>query len=195
MTEGRQEPGDEAADRATLEQLEARLARDVRDMLAVLRADVPVFVERAARRAFEQAPTADALDDAAVAGLKQGTRALGAQLAQELEHELGPLEPWLWRGAGAPPANASDLTPNAAVQARIDRIGAAVREHLAAHGLPAADDLAYRLPTYFVAGHFMKGLVEGYWQTLALHHELSARLERDRTQSAREARRRRWDGA
>ncbi|RMG08367.1 MAG: hypothetical protein D6731_22035, partial [Planctomycetota bacterium] len=137
----------------TLSRLEARLRRDVGDMVEVLAADVPVFVERAVRRAFERSERSDALDAEAVGALKRETRALGERLAGAIRAELSSLDRWILEGPL--PEGGEDLDAHPEVRAVLDRVGAEARGLLEAHGYPEAAleaaDLRYRLPAYFVA--------------------------------------------
>lgn len=183
--------------RETLAKLEERLRRDVRDMLEVLRADVPVFFRRAVKQAFEESDAADALDDAALRRLKADTDRRADEVGRDLASRLGPFEAWL-QAAPAPPKDARVLDEHPVVGPALGQVRAALRELLEAHGLPrAADDerLAYRLPTYFVAGHYMKSLVESFWQTLSLHQQLASQLASGAKDDQRQQRRLRWDQA
>jgi len=191
------DPTEAAEARRTLEQLEGRLRDDARRMAAVLAADVPAFVRRVVRRAFVEAPAADGLDDGAVARLKAETEAAAERLAGEVQAELGPLEAWLWREDAPPPAAADDLRPNPRVAAVLDRVEEAISGLLGGHGLPLPPpaERAYALPTYFVAGEFMRSLVESYWRTLALHHELARDVAAADQEDERRRREARWDEA
>jgi hypothetical protein len=181
----------------TLRQLEARLRRDVHDMLAVLSADVPAFVSRTVRAVFEERDEADRLDAAGVRKLKEATAKASRELQDELGRRLAPFEVWSWQRQEPPPRDAKDLSPNPEVSATLDRIGEVVARLLEGAGIRSAlgERAAYKLPTYFVAGHFMRSLVESYWQTLAAHHELAARVRASSSQEQRKARRQRWDQA
>lgn len=188
---------DDREAREALAALEERLRRDVRAMLDVLRADVPVFFRRTVKAAFEESEEADALDDAAVRRLKAETERRADEVARDLVARLEPFEVWLEAGQAAP-RDARDLDEHAAVGPALKGIAAALREHLDAHGLRrAAQDerLAYRVPTYFVGGHYMKSLVEGFWQALAQYRELASQLAAGAQDERRQARRSRWEQA
>ncbi|MBX3469502.1 MAG: hypothetical protein KF878_21720 [Planctomycetes bacterium] len=186
-------PMDEPEAREALAKLEERLRRDTRDMLEVLRADVPVFFRRTVKALFEESDAADALDAAAVKRLKADADRRADEVAQVLGARLEPLSAWLWDGAAPPPREAKGLDEHPTVGPALAEVGAALAQVLEAHGLPTTTRPAYRLPTYFVAGHYMKSLVEGYWQALALHHDLAQRLAADAREDQRKARRARWD--
>lgn len=182
----------------TLTKLEERLRRDVGDMLEVLRADIPVFFRRAVKLAFEESDAADALDDAAVRRLKVETERRADEVGRELASRLEPVHGWLTRPDTLPPRDAKGLEEHPVVGPALRDVGAAIRELLRAHGISsAADDarLDYRLPTYFVAGHYMKSLVESFWQTLALYHQLAGQLAAGAKDEQRQARRSRWESA
>jgi hypothetical protein len=193
-------PGSPAEDRESLAKLEERLRRDVRDMVEVLRADVPVFFKRAVKAVFEETEAGDALDDAAVRKLKADTDRRAEEVGRELTRRLEPFEAWRWTAAAGegPPRDAKALDPHPTVGAALRQVGDALTQLLEAHGIPPSalgDRATYRLPTYFVAGHYMKSLVEGFWQTLALHHELSSRVASGAKEQQRKARRTRWEQA
>lgn len=195
MTEHQDAP---AEDRDSLAKLEERLRRDVRDMVEVLRADVPVSFKRAVKAVFEETDAADALDDAAVRELKAETDRRAEEVGRELERRLATFDAWRWTAAEPPPRDAKVLDPHPTVGAALRQVGQALAQLLEAHGIaPAAlgDRAAYRIPSYFVAGHYMKSLVEGFWQALALHHELSSRVAAGAKEQQRKARRARWEQA
>lgn len=183
--------------RETLAKLEERLQRDVRDMLEVLRADVPAFFKRTVKASFEEADTADALDDARVRRLKKDTDERALAVGNELARTLAPLDAWLrWDKPEPPPRDGKTLDPHPVVGPALAKVGDAVLALLESYGLPRHRDRAtYRLPSYFVAGHYMKSLVESFWQSLSLHHELRERAHTDEKQAARAKRRARWDQA
>jgi len=185
--------------RQTLAQIEARLRRDVADMVRVLEADIPAFVVRTVRRAFEQAPEADDLSDGALRALKEETAALGRDLAKEVGQALGAFEVWQWdSGWRMPPAPPEDLAAHPRVTETLGRIGGALSELIGRHGLPAGslgEDPGYRLPAYFVAGHFMKSLVNSYWRALADHEELRGSIADADQADERKARAARWETA
>jgi hypothetical protein len=184
--------------RETLRQLEERLRRDVRDMAGVLRADVPTFLGRSVKAAFEESAAADALDDAAVKRLKEDTARTSRAVADDVGKTLERFELWTWDRADPPPRDARGLDANPEIAAVLRRVGEALGDLLERNGLPRnalGDRGAYRLPTYFVAGHFMKSLVESYWQTLTMHHELRQRIETSTQSDQRKRRRDRWDKA
>ncbi len=191
------DPADVQGDRLAAKQLEARLRREVGDMVKVLVADVPVFFRRTVKDVFERSPKADDLDDAALKALKVATQAESEKLAQAIEDQLGSFEVWGWR-EGPVPTDSDDLHAHPQVGAILGQVETALQTLVEAHGLPKADlgkDGDYRLPSYFVAGHFMKSLVANYWRALADYHQLSARLQEEAQADQRERRRTRWDDA
>lgn len=187
---------DYESNQGALAQFEDRLRRDVADMVKVLTADVPVFVERTVRKIFEQSAQADAMSDSDLAKLKKATGEASAKLGAEVERELEPFEVWLWEGSSVP-TSPDGLNDHPRVGAVLDRVGATLRSLLEDHGIPAADpkDANYRLPAYFVAGHFMKSLVANYWRSLADFHDLGTRLEEESRADERQRRSERWDNA
>lgn len=183
----------------TLERLEDKLRRDVRELVEVLRADVPAWVQRSIRQVFEDSPHADRLSDAQVAQLKAEAREASQRLGEEVGRELEPIEVWLWRDGDPPlPKAPEGLDPNPRVAAALARVGRAVGDLLERHGIPRAElgeRATYRLPTYFVRGHFARSLVESYWRTLAHHDEVRRQLSELKREDRRAERRRRWDEA
>jgi hypothetical protein len=187
-------PDDDA--RETLAQLEQRLRREVADMTTVLVADVPMFFSRAVRRAFERSPAADDLDDAAVAKLKAAAQEASQAQGARVGEELAPFEVWLPQGPVDP--GQGDLSGQPAVAAVLDRVGADLAALLTEHGLGAevlGDEASYRLPSYFVKGHFMKSLVGNYWRALADYVALREQVQEESQADQRERRRARWDEA
>lgn len=190
--------GSPAEERESLAKLEERLRRDVRDMVEVLRADVPVFFRRAVKAVFEETEAGDALDDAAVRALKADTDRQADEVGRALGLQLDSFDAWRWTAPGSPPRDAKLLDPHPTVGAALRHVGDALARLLEAHGIAAAalgDRATYRLPSYFVAGHYMRSLVEGFWQTLALHHELSSRVAAGAKAEQRKVRRTRWEQA
>lgn len=188
-------PNDEA--RETLRQLEQRLRREVTDMVTVLAADVPVFFTRAVRGAFERSPRADELGEEAVRRLKAETESASRALAARVQEQLEPFETWLWDRPSPPPAS-EDLDAHPRVSAVLTSVGEELRRLVEAHGLTAADlgDAAtYRLPSYFVKGHFMKSLVANFWRALADYQQLRGRVDEAAHVEERQRRRDRWESA
>lgn len=182
--------------RQTLEHLEERLRRDVADMLTVLEADIPKHIIRTARAVFERWSGADALDDAAIKKLKQDTQATSKALTDEVLTGLRDFETWTWDSSWAHPVEPEDLEPHPRVSEALARVEPGLLGLLERHGVPAAelgDRGKYRVPAYFVAGHFMKSLVANYWRALLDHHQLSEKLQEADQAEERQTRRDRWD--
>lgn len=192
-------PFDASEGKETLAQLERRLRRDVADIGEVLRADVPLHVQRCVRTTFERSPRADDLDQAAVAALKAATQAASDAVRDDVLQALEGFEAWTWPSSeDKVPEDASSLRDHPGVAAVLDRVEVAVRALLSEHGF-TDEDLGergvYRMPSYFVAGHFMKSLVANYWRALADYTELKATLQDAEEAGTREERRARWDSA
>lgn len=178
--------------------VEEKLRHDVREMLEVLRADVPGFFVRETKRRFVAAPElADRLDEAKIAHLKKDVQAAGERIAAEVTRALEAWDLWAWDARASFPEGPRSLDANPRVAAVLARIGPALVEALARHGFPDAESArdAYKLPSYFVAGRFMKSLVESYWRNLQEHVELTKLIEEARTRDQRERASRKWDGA
>lgn len=190
------EPGRIEEDRATLAQLEDRLRRDVSDMLAVLEVDLPAFVRRTARRAFTESAQADQMSPAEVRALKVEAEALATRAGKELLESLRDPRAWAWPGPEAPPASGADLEAHPGVAPALQGVADQVHALLQRHGVATpAGACRYRPPTWFVAGRFMKSLIEGWWRTLALHWEVQERVQQAARGDERQRREARWDGA
>ncbi|MGE0710708.1 MAG: hypothetical protein AB7N76_11965 [Planctomycetota bacterium] len=189
---------DAAEARHSLARLEERLQRDVGDIKRVLAADIPTHVLRAVRGTFERSARADGLDDAKVKALKAATQDASERISGEVLGALEAFEAWTWPAGEPLPKDPQDLRDHPGLAAALDRVEAGVRELLGAHGV-GVEDLGdrgvYRMPAYFVAGHFMKSLVSSYWRALADFEALRARLVDADQSDQREQRRSRWDDA
>ena len=155
-----------------------------------------MFFRRTVKDIFERSPKADDLDDAALKTLKAETQAESARLAKAVEDQLSPFEVWGWNRKGPVPADSEDLHEHPGVSAILDQVEAGLKTLLEAHGIPEEDlgtDGRYRLPAYFVAGHFLKSLVANYWRTLADYDQLSTQLSEEAQADERQRRRQRWD--
>lgn len=196
----------EAGDRAAPKDLEERLRvveekirRDAREIVEVLRIDLPAFVKRQVRERFIAAGEfADSLGEAKVKALKADVEATAEKVAREVLPALEEWSLWLEGARAAPPvAERRDLAGNPEIHARIQRVGAYVRDLLERHEFPGvkAEDFRepYRLPTWFIGGRLLVSLVENYWRNveeyLAIRDALKALHER----GLRAKRAERWD--
>jgi hypothetical protein len=182
--------------RHTLARLEERLQREVEDIRKVLGADVPTHIVRAIRGTFERSAAADALDDAAITALKKATQDCSQRVSAEVLTALEDFAAWTWPTNKPLPTEASTLRDHPTVASVLDRIGDAVREVLAEHGVPvAAGDTrtTYTMPAYFVAGHFMKSLVGNYWRALGDFEALRIDVSEADQAGQRDKRRSRWE--
>jgi len=177
--------------------VEQKLEYDVREMVEVLRVDVPKFFEREVKRRFAAWPEAERLTDEAVKKLKQDTASAGEHVAAELATELTPLAAWAWDPQRPFPEDPKGLEANPRVATVLRSIGDELAALLERHGLPEHETAkdSYKLPSYFVAGRFMKSLVESYWRGLLEYVELSRLIEEVGSRERRERQQARWDGA
>lgn len=192
---------DVSAELAALDDEEARAtARALAaadDARAVLRLDLPAFVEREAKRAFMAAPAfAEGLSDDAIAAIKGDVARSAAEARDRILAALAVEDPWL---AGAGQAGGEELSTsfedNAALWQVIAGIDAAANDVLRRH-FPEPEgghQARYRQPAFFVGGRHMKSVAEHYWRALRDVHDVRAR--RDQIEGARRAEglRARWD--
>ncbi|HBP20449.1 MAG TPA: hypothetical protein DEA08_21990 [Planctomycetes bacterium] len=189
---------DPIAARQTLAQLEDRLQRDVSDMRQVLVTDVPTHVVRVVRSTFERSSRADEMGAPAISALKQATQELAENLAGEVGAALEDFEAWTWPSDEAFPADPSGLRDHPRVAEVLDRVEVSIVALLEQHEVPIKDLAgrgAYQIPSYFVAGHFMKSLVANYWRALRDYEELRNKVVEAEHSDVRSARRKRWDSA
>lgn len=189
---------DPIAARQTLAQLEDRLRRDVSDMRQVLVSDVPTHVVRVVRATFERSARADEMGAPAISALKQSTEVLAENLASEVGAALEDFGAWTWPSDETFPLDPSGLRDHPRVAEVLDRVEVAIVALLEQHEVPTKDLAGrgrYRVPSYFVAGHFMKSLVANYWRALSDYEELRAKVDDAEHSGLRDARRKKWDQA
>lgn len=179
--------------------IEEKIRRDAREIVEVLKVDLPAFVKRFVRDRFLAAGDfADRADAAQLKALKADVE----ETAQRAGREIVPgLEDWsLWlEGPKAAPSAAErrDLAANPEIQARVQKVGEYLQALLVRHRFPTVKDEdfrdAYNLPSWFISGRLVLSLVESYWRNLeeylALRTAVAAMRERDQ----RAKRAERWD--
>lgn len=179
--------------------LAEKVQRDMRELVDILKSDLPKFVERAVKERFIAAPSfADAMSDADLKALKAAVVETGKKLVAEVATSLDELAIWV-DAPGPIPASAErgELRPNAEVYRRLQRAGAFVRDLLAAHKFPdlreAEFQEAYRLPSWFIGGKYPKSVVQSYWRNLEEYQAVRDALVsmKDRDEKGRLASR--WD--
>jgi len=157
-----------------------RVMAAVEDARAVLRDDLPRFVEREVKRCFIGSPEFSAgLSDDDVAAIKAEIREEGAAAAEEILTALADEAPWLAGVAHAGEAEGS-FEDNPELWTVVNRIVATPEAILRRHGFPEPDGgfaLAYRQPTWFVAGRHMRTVSEHYWRGIREMGELGRRRE------------------
>lgn len=178
--------------------VEEKARHDVREMIEVLRADVPAFFQREARKRFvAHADWAERLDDAKLAKLKKDVHAAAEQTAADVARALEPWDLWAWDPRAPLPDSPRALDVHPRVAPVLARIGAGLADVLARHGVPESETArdSYKLPTYFVAGRFMKSLVESYWRNVQELVELGKLIDESSNRDRRERSAARWDKA
>jgi hypothetical protein len=199
--------GESGAPEPTRQDLEERqkvlaekVQRDMRDLLDVLRADLPRFVERAVKERFVASREfAEKMSDADLRRLKADAAETGKALASEVLSSLEDVSLWLDTPQTPPSSEQHDLRGNAEVWRRLQRAGALLRDLLTRNGFPGLSEAefaeAYRLPTWFTSGKYPKSVVESYWRNLAEYQTVRDTLGamRERDEKARLTSR--WDSA
>lgn len=179
--------------------LEDRVKREAREIVESLRLDFPRFLERVIKDRFLGAGEfGDKLGDAQLRAIKAEVAEAGRRAVAEI---LPTLEDWpIWvNGAGQPPSASErrDLSANAEVHARIQKVGGYVKEILEKHKFPniAEEDFreAYRIPTFFIGGRQPLKLVENYWRDIEDLQRTREELRLLRDQSQRTQRSERWN--
>jgi hypothetical protein len=176
--------------------VEEKLRHDVREMLEVLKADIPVFFAREAKKRFVAAPElAERLSKEQLAKVKKDLQAAAEKTAAEVVRALEDPRTWAWDAGKPLPEDPKSLDPHPRVSAVIARAGAGLAATLAQLGFPDAESAkeGYKLPSYFIAGRFMKQLVESYWRNLSEVVELGRLIDESSTRERRERLSKKWD--
>jgi hypothetical protein len=185
-----------AVERRTI--IEEKLRHDVREMLEVLKVDVPSFFGREAKRRFLGSPEfAEKLAADKIAALKRRVQETGDVTAADVVRALEDPATWAWDPNAPFPESPRSLDAHPRVAAVLSRIGLGLSQVLAQLGFPDAESAkdAYKLPSYFVAGRFMKSLVESYWRNLQEHVELTKLIDESSGRERREKLTKKWDDA
>ncbi len=194
------ETGERAAPKDLEERLrvvEEKIRRDAREIVEVLRADIPQFVRRQVRERFIAAGDfADSFDEARLKALKADVEETAARAEREIVPLLEEWGLWLDGARAVPPAaGRRDLAGNPEIHAGLQRAGAYVKEVLERHGFGdlAAGDFPYKLPTWFIGGRLLVSLVESYWRNLEEYLAIREALRALREREQRAKRAERWD--
>lgn len=179
-------------------EVEEKLRRDVREMVEVLKIDVPAFFVRSAEKRFVSSPdVSEKWSDDQLRRFKKDVNDAGERVARELGKALEPWDAWAWDPRQTFPEDPKGLEPNARVWAHVKKVSddlAALLEKNGYPDSPAARE-TYKLPSYFVGGRFMKSLVESYWRGLQEHFELTRIIDEAGSKERREKLKARWDKA
>ena len=198
------ESGEQAAPRDLEERqhlVEEKIRRDAREIVEVLRLDIPAFVKRFMKDRFLAAGEfADKLTEAQIKALKTDTDGVAQKAGAEILPALEDWPAWLTVPKPFPAAGERrDLAGNHDIQARVQKVGDHLRALLERHGFPdvRADDLKepYKLPTWFIGGRLIVSLVESYWRNVEELASVRAALGGLHERDQRTKRSDRWDGA
>jgi len=178
--------------------IEDRLRQDIRAMLDVLKADIPSFFAREAKKRFVAAADfAEKLSPDQLAKFKRDITSVGNVTAADVVRSLEDPKVWAWEPNTPLPENPQGLEVHPRVGPVISRIGLGLAQVLSQLGFPDAESAkeAYKLPTFFVAGHLMKSRVESYWRNLQELVELTRLIDESTGRERREKLLRKWDEA
>lgn len=176
--------------------LEEKIYRDGQEIVEILRADLPKFLERQVKALFMEAfEFSEKLSDDQIKKIKQDVADTGAAAVLEILPPLTAKEPWI----AAEPSSSAELVDNRVVWGHVRKIGDYLVELLQRRGFPLSkpEELrsSYRLPTWFVGGRLSKSIVESYWRNLADYHELQQAIRAKGADERKKALRGRWDEA
>lgn len=167
-----------------------------REITAAIAEDITTFMNREVRRRFiEAVDFAESVDDTKVREIKdaiqQQSEALGVDLKETLANEA------LWLIPPPEGELGKQLEPNQGVWSALQRLALGAAEFLAAFHFPADNDegfvIAYRPPSYFVAGKYLPGLVEKYWKLLSRRQRLADEVSAIDLEQRRKTLVERWD--
>lgn len=177
--------------------LEEKVQKDARDIVEVLRIDLPRFIQRTVKERFVASSAADELPEAKVKALKADVDATGKKAVADIVPGLE--SPAIWLGAEAPPvSDRHDLRGNAEVSGRLQRVGPMLKELFERNGFAVADEDfrdAYRLPTWFTEKGYPRSLVEGYWRDVEEYQRANSALKGLRDRDMKSKRSEKWDSA
>lgn len=175
--------------------LHDRIAMISRDIIAIFREDLPVFIEKEVKKRFLDAVDFSAgLPKTRVAELRARTAAVAAQQVATVEAALSGLEPWLSAKEVVSPRQA--ITDNPAVWGPIRTVEDSTTALLEEFGFPKGPDgygVHYEPPARFIGGKFLKTLVEHYWRSLEELEKLHLRAAQKDNARMRAELLRKWD--
>jgi hypothetical protein len=166
-----------------------------KDIMGVLKEDLPKFVVRELKRMFLTLPDfSKTLNDKQLKGLKADGQAIGEQKTAEILQALEDQEIWL--SGKELPTLGKTLTDNAKLWQVVNRISDAVDELLAKYGFPKQGDsygISYKSPTWFISGKYMPALAEAYWKRIADLREDEELISKITMEKDQEELKKRWD--
>ncbi len=171
-----------------------RFRQIITDIRAVLRDDLPVFVEREAKAAFLAHPeTAANLSGEQVRDLKQRAKAVGERAVTRLEEALSGEDIWL--EPADEPADARSLVAARGVWNQVRHVEEDLSTLLREFGLVGDAAPSYKAPVYFVGGRYFPALAEHYWKLLGELRALETKRAELDKRSVRERLETRWNEA
>ena len=186
---------------AELEQLiemhRARVQQVADDIKALLKDDLPKFVEREMKRGFVNAPEfAAALDDATLSALKADMAHEGQATTEKILAALDDPDLWIPEGAeeedeDEPRRSMSANEPLWKVVSSICETVDMLRDR---YGYPPAEEpTVYRPPTWFIGRRYLPSLTERYWRHVSELAEVQACVREIQHKQSRSELTRRWD--
>src|SRR5262245_55422886 len=104
-------------------EVEEKLRRDVREMVEVLKIDVPAYFVRSAEKRFVSSPdVTEKWSDDQLRRFKKDIGDAGERVARELGNALEPWDAWAWDPREAFPDDPRGLEPNTRVWAHVKKV-------------------------------------------------------------------------
>jgi hypothetical protein len=182
-----------------LEVVRDKVCRDAREIVEVLRVDLPAFIVRQLKERYVGGDGFQ-LDPEKLKELKADAKAAGERAVAEIIPALESWDIWL-DGVDGLPSSAEErksLDRNPAVSEKVQGIGVELHKLYEGYGFPAGPDgydVTYRLPSWFIAGRLAISLVESYWRGVEEHSRLEHEIASIREQQERSQRASDWDAA
>lgn len=177
--------------------LRGRVLQVADDVKALLREDLPKFVERELKRAFVSHPEfASAMSDDTLRDLKKDIREEAQASTLQVLEALG--EDALWFPADVEEEGDDEVRrsigANEALWAAVNGICATVAGLREKYGFPVLEEeLTYRAPTWFIGRRYLPSLSEKYWRYIHELKELEGQLTGIETAASKTELTSRWD--
>jgi len=175
--------------------LKEKIQQISEDVIKVLGEDLPKFVEREIKKQFlEGGEFAMEMDGEMVKKLKGEIQKRGNDAAAAVIETLKPLELWLMGRDFF--EDAKGLEANPQLWEKVNKISETVQQLLTEYSFPETDsrpDIAYKPPTWFIAGLYLPSLSEAYWKRIKELVEMENKVSAITRENARQTLGKRWD--